>query len=148
MNTVTNSLSKYEDYPFTDIITVSGVNYGVTDTTLYNLGGDTDSIDTPIQAEFTIHSTDFESLQTKNVPYAYIGARSEGQFEINTLADERTFSTMTTMSHGRTDLFNWRAKFGRGVKAVNWGFSISNVDGNDFQIQTFSSDALQHNRKI
>ncbi|RKZ94701.1 MAG: hypothetical protein DRQ40_05305 [Gammaproteobacteria bacterium] len=147
MNTANNGLTKYERYGFTNIITADNKNYGVTDTGVYLIGGDSDAAG-QIAATFTMYPVNYETLSTKNVTWAYIAARSSDQFIVESYADEVKRSGKTTMSHGRTDLYNWRVQFGRGVKACNWGFTISNRKGGDFQIQSFNSEPFEHKRKV
>lgn len=147
MNTTNNALSKYDVYGFNNIVRVKYKNYGVTDTGIYLLEGDLD-LDKPIEAEFSMHPTNYDTLQTKNIAWAYISARSEDQFVVEAEADEREYSGKVTMSHGRKNLYNWRVQFGKGVKACNWGFTIRNKDGGDFQIQSFDSEPFEHKRKV
>lgn len=152
MNISNKAVTQYTDYPFNSIITAEGLNYGVTDTGLYLLDGDTDDITgvnpLGISASFEMHPTNYDSIQTKNIAYCYIQSRSEGQFTVNAVADEVVKPLSESVSHGRDSLYNWRVQLGRGVKAINWGFTVSNIAGADFQIQGFKSEPLAHKRKI
>lgn len=146
-NTMHNAVTYYTNYGFDNIITVNGVNYGVKSDGLYSLGGDLD-ISTAIDAEFELHPTNYGTVQTKNVGYLYISSRSSGDFVVDSIADEISYTNYGTIGRGAGDVFNWRARLGKGVKAVNWGFKVKNINGADFQIQSVDALPLEHKRKV
>jgi len=147
MNTTNNAITKYDNYPFNNIITSNDNAYGVLDTGLYLLDGDLDEA-AIINAEFELHPTNYDTLQTKNVPYVYVSARSEDSFMVGTRPDERVIDYEPSNSHGINNLFNWRAQLARGVKAINWGYTIKNINGSDFQIQSLKSMPAIHKRRL
>lgn len=147
MNTKNNGITKYEDYPFDNVLRVGSTSYGILGNLVYLIGGDLD-IAAQIDANLETHPSDYKDLRIKNVPYIYIAARTQGSFQAGTVADEIYRDGAILTSHNRTGVYNYRAKFGRGVKATHWGFTIRNIDGADFQIQSIGPLTAVHGRKI
>lgn len=139
MNTENLALTEYNNYAFDNILCLGDTYYGVRADGLYELTGDTDITDA-VAATFETVPSDYGDIQVKNIPVAYVTARSESKFTVQSVHDEKLSAGELTETVNDKSPYNWRVKLSRGTKAVHWGFVFDNVEGSDFQIQSFTSD--------
>ena len=122
VNTETFAGWKYENYPFNSFAFVAGKYYGMTDSGLYELDGDTDA---------------GTSRELKNVPRAYIGYTSDGELLLRATAvrDGRKNSSYYKLAaHDVEAPDNAGAAFKREAISAYWQFDLENVDGSDFAL--------------
>lgn len=118
MNAVSNAVSRYSNYPFMHIAVIGGKYYGVKTDGLYELTGE-DDITTPVNGSITTHDTDFETFQSKHVPFMYIDG--DDAYEVTPIVDG-------VLSVSRPAEFGGRkVKFGRGLRGRYWAFKIEGI---------------------
>jgi len=136
VNTETFAGWKYENYPFNSFAFVGGRYYGMTDTGLYELEGDTDA-GTPIDARIRTGLVDLGSRELKNVPRAYIGYTSDGELLLRATAvreGRKNSSYYKLAAHDVEAPDSAGAAFKREAISAYWQFDLENVDGADFAL--------------
>lgn len=136
-NTDTWAASRYASLPFSSLLVIDDVLFGVGEAGLYALDGDTDE-GRPVAASLL---TD-ERQATGNLAlslggYMYAAMTSGGRM------GARVFDTSRGQRHSYEYVFEdrrndalgpMRIKYGRGIKTLFWQFEIFNVEGADFRI--------------
>ena len=143
-NTKTLGLSEYINYNFTSI---SG-DLACNKTGIYSLDDDTDS--ELIEAEIKTGLVDFGTSKQKQVPYVYLGLSNEGDMVLKSIVNYKGIKKERWYKLGlsTTATDTRRVKLGKGVKSDLWQFSITNVDGADFNIDQMEMLPLVLSRRI
>ena len=145
LNTENEAISLYSNYNFNSI---SG-ELAASDTGIYQLTGDDDE-GTLIGASLKTALMDFGNNLHKQVPYTYIGFSSDGELILKAISNqngvkkERWYHCKPSRDADATS----RVQLGRGVKSKYWQFEIINVDGADFDIESFEPMPLSLKRRI
>lgn len=122
-----------------------GKYYGLKADGLYRLGGDTDA-GQDINAFISLAQTNFGAAQFKRVPYAYIGAATDGRMLLRVLADGKEYTyQVRNPSEGMAEQ---RIDIGKGLKANYWQFELMNQNGEDFDLDTVKFMPIVLERKI
>lgn len=116
MNVRTQEVTQYSHYPFIDVITVDGEDYGVMADGLYLLGGDKRLVD-EIVPVISTGELDFGTYQSKRMVYAYID--SDTASSITPYCDTVEKITQQSSFGGR------KTHLARGNSARYWRFKIS-----------------------
>ena len=117
LNILTGDSTRYDNFPFSGIIRVDGKYFGVASDGLYLLDGDTDDGD-PIQHFAITKDDDFGTMQSKNIPYMYLGC-DDVDATVTPIVDDIEYSAYPVDFGGR------RAKLPRGAKGRYWRMKIS-----------------------
>lgn len=145
-----NQVTRYNNYPFNQIVRFQGRYIGVADDGLYELGGDTDyATPTPAKVAWSwkMGTTDFGSSQMKVDRQIVIGGRLGASVVASVSAGEKADVTYTYVPERGRDAQNYRVKLGKGFKARYYSFGLSGT-GADGDIDTIDFDAQNHSRKI
>ena len=144
-NTV-DEMTRYTNYPFTQIVRYQNSYFGVAADGLYLLEGTTDHA-TPAPAaipwKLKTHVTDFGSPMLKTPVSVYVGGRL-GQTETFTLYAGETSGTAHVYTNPRgATAQNYRQKLGRGVKARYFavglqGDGAAEIDNLEFDLNTLT----------
>jgi len=118
LNVHTGEVSRYTNYPFSNIIHVNGKPYGVMDDGLYLLEGD-DDVGTEINGTLITKETDFGIYQNKNVNYVYLN--SDTETILTSFINGSEQNSYTSIFAGR------KTKLGRGAKGRYWKFKLEKI---------------------
>ena len=137
LNTDTLGATSYTQFPMLSIATHQGRTFGITETGLYELTGDTDDGE-PIPAAIETGALDFALHQDKNIPRAYLYLWAEGTMRLRTVSSKRgcreeAWYEVTPMIGD--DEQARIVRLARGVRGTTWQFRIENVDGCDFDLR-------------
>jgi hypothetical protein len=105
--------------------------YGLKADGLYRLGGDTDA-GANINAFVSLAQSDFGTPKQKRIPYAYIGAASDGRMLLRVLVNGQSY-TYGTKNPSR-DMAEQRVDIGKGLRGNYWQFELLNQNGEDFEL--------------
>lgn len=153
MNADSKASSKYEQWPFNSYMRVGGRYYGVSDTGLYRLGGDTDD-GAAINARVRMGMSTLGSRTAKHVPSVYLGYSATGDMLLKAVvADSQTGQRQAHVyrlhaNDSAGSVREARTKLGRGLSAVYWDFEIVNDAGADFDIDVIEWMPLQTQRRL
>jgi hypothetical protein len=134
VNTETNSLFKYTNYPFNSF---SGRYAAYTDG-IYELdNGNTDN-GTDINAFFETGFIDFGSPQLKRMQSAYIGFLNDGttMLRVATSDDGVSEASWYELDITHTAYDTNRITMHNGIRSRYWKFTLSNVDNSDIDLDT------------
>lgn len=145
VNLDTNAASQYDGYAFNSFFTRAGQQYGVADDGIYLLEGDDDA-GLDIDAIVELGLSDLGDSRHKSVPSIYLGVASTGRMVVKVAADGATHYYEARSSSA--DLKTHRVEPGRGLRAVNWSFSVLNQDGGDFDLASIEFLPLVTKRRI
>lgn len=145
VNLDTNAASQYDGYAFNSFFTRDGRHYGVAEDGIYLLEGDDDA-GAPIQALAELGLSNFGTSRAKLVPSLYLGVASTGAMVVKAVADGQAY--YYTARSSSTDLKNHRVDTGRGLKGVNWSFTVLNQNGGDFDLASIEFVPLETKRRI
>lgn len=149
-NTDTWAMSRYTEWPITSLAVVDGVLHGTAEDGLYRLEV-TDDAGEPINAHITTGQQDYLAEQTKGVNVLYVGAVTDGRLQVTTDVAPKGLSAFFTYpfeERHAEDFAPQRAKLARGVRSRYWQFTIGNVEGADFTIDTVSVNAVPDSRRV
>lgn len=149
-NTDTWGMSRYEDWPITSLAVVAGVLYGTAPDGLYRLDADDDA-GAPIPAEFTTDLSDQGGEQPRHTRMVYAGAVTDGRLRAAVHhVTGRVAGTVHYEFEPRPadDFSPQRVKLGRGIKSRYLAFTIGNVLGSDFNIDSLSLIADATARRV
>ena len=147
VNTMNNSLTKYENFNFNSYAKLNGVFFGAQSDGVYELGADDDN-GTPIDMEIIFPKNDLGSEMLKSIPDIYLGAHTDGNLVLMITDDtgKSYYYTMNAQTSGsiRTN----RVIVGRGLRSRFFEFTLTNVDGDDLQFDSITFRALELSRRI
>ena len=125
-------VTHYTNFPFNQIVRFEDKYYGVSDTGLFLLGGDTD-IGAPIPWALRTATTDFGSTQKKTVVSAYVGGTVDTSAVARVIAGEHENESYSYPVPASATGQNWRVKFGRGLKTRYFSLELSDDEGGQMQ---------------
>jgi hypothetical protein len=142
---VTDEVTHYTNYPFTQIVRYQNSYFGVTANGLYLLEGTTDA-GAAISYAVKTAVTDFDVFEKKTISSAYFGGRIGPGMAITLYAGDAGQNTYNfTTPRGQT-VQNYREKFGRGVKNRYYALGIA---GNDvMELESIELDIQKLTRRI
>ena len=136
MNTLSNQVTRYENYPFFHVGKIGTSYYGFTSTGVYELTGAND-VTTTVSGEIWTNDTDFGEFNSKNVPYIYLNG--DDDYSVTAVVDSIDQPTFNSGFSGR------RVKLARGSKGRYWYFKIAKI--NRLQGIEFNPDILSRRVK-
>lgn len=145
LNTESFAVSEYSNYPFNSFAQIAGKYYGANSNGLYLLEGDTDAGDA-IEAYASLGLTNFGEPRTKRMRAAHIGIRSDGK----TLLRVKTDSNDTKyyeIEESKNGLSSKKVPMQRNLLSTYWHFTLENVNGSDFELDSFEFVPVVLNRR-
>jgi hypothetical protein len=140
-----DEVTRYTNFPFTQIVRYQGSYFGVAADGLYLLEGTTDNGDA-IPWEFMTTLSDFKSPFLKTVVSAYFGGRMGPAATVHLQPGEdaaKTYSYATTRSdHAQ----NYRQKFGRGLDSRYFAVGASGTG--TLELDNIELNIQKSNRRI
>ena len=134
INLATGAVSRYTDFPFDRIHRFGNRHFGVRQDGIYELTGDTDN-GAPISASVTTFATDFGTTNFKRISYVYLMGRFGGDMAVGVQVNEGAGHTFPAPAIRGGGVHALRAKIAQGIKGNAWSFTVSNVDGANFDIE-------------
>jgi hypothetical protein len=134
MNAETTGTTSYSNFPFNSLVDHNGVTYGLTDTGLYRLEGETDD-GADIVTTLRTGDMDFGSSREKNIPRAYLYVLTNGDLVLKTISTthgartERNYALTARTTDAGDDETLRRVSLARGLRGTWWSFELHNVDG-------------------
>lgn len=138
MNTESTGMSHYTVPGLNSLFDHEGRVWGVSETGLWELAGDTDDGD-QIDAWIKTGHMKLGDGREVNIPRAYLYTRTTGEMLIKTVSSvrgtrtERTYTVQPALA-GDDDAARI-VPLARGLRGVYWQVEIANVDGADFNIE-------------
>lgn len=148
MNAATGGTTEYTGYTFNSVAKIGGRYYGANEQGLFLLEGETDN-GTPIAANFGFGQLDFGAAQMKTLSYCYLGTKA-GQMRLTIdalVCGKPAQFSYPSRRHGET-MRGVRFDLGRGMKSTYVMPTFSNIDGNDFEVDTVRFMAAGSSRRI
>jgi hypothetical protein len=148
MNVRNKGVTRYTNFPFTQLVRWGKRTFAVGNGDLYELGGDLDDAD-PIQWSFETGLNDLGSPGVKHVPYLYIDGIIDGEVQI-TLIDDRNREFMyeyDTQQRGAVHQPH-RRKLGNGIRTRNVAFRLGSDSGAYAEIDSLEPEATVTQRSI
>ena len=142
-----HEVTHYTRYPFNQLVSFNGVNYGASDTGLFRLDGDTDA-GLPIAWSFQTCATDFKSPQLKSLPEVFMSGKLGSGATVDVLVGEMADHTYQYTNVRGTPSQNHRFKFGRGMRSRLYALGVAGPDGDDFSLDGIEFAVTELSRKI
>lgn len=140
-NTITTAHSRYTNYDFNSYFKIGTTNYGINSNGIFKLAGNTDwasTGNTIITGVVQTPVSDFNEQQLKSTSEAFINCRTEGQLEVQIVADEEQKRTgFNTVADSRNGIHRRRVLLPKGLRGNSWQFFIKNIAGCTFDITSF-----------
>lgn len=141
-----NEVTRYTNFPFTQVIRYKNSYYGVAADGLYLLEGTTDYASpapAPIRFNWKTAQTDFKIALEKTVVSAYFGGVMGPNDTVTLYAGNKEMNAYKYTTPRGNDIQNHRQKFGRGIKARYFAVGVSGsgpleLDGAEFNINTLT----------
>ncbi len=127
VNIRTGEVTTYSNYHFNQIVRLNGHYYGITNTAIYLLEGNTDD-GTAITSSVKTHPMDFDVLNYKRIPYVYVG--SDDPVQVTSYTD-KVLSGVYLSEVGKK-----RVKMSRGPRSRYWQIQINNVAGGNLKLDS------------
>ena len=143
--------TQYTNLPFNQILRWGNDYYGIGDNGIYLLGGETDYnsvTPTAIPWSFETGLTRFGSAQMKVCRESLTYGRVGPGLNATATVAEGTAKTYDAIVQAGGNAQATRAKYGRGLKAVYWGFGYADPDGGPADIDSQQYDAAELTRKV
>ena len=151
VNTQSKGLSRYTQYPFNSFGKIGGRYVGCAADGLHWLEGDTDNGE-DIHAVIRTSMDALGVRRAKRVPEAFIGYSSSGTLILKVIltgekSGQREAAYYRLPTRPAESKRENRAKFGRGLKAVDFAFQIENVDGSSFELDSIEFRPINLDRR-
>lgn len=136
-NTDTLGMTQYTNYAFNSMMLCENRLFGLTETGLYLLEGETDD-GAAIDALIATGDLDFGVKIRKAVPRAYLYITKPGRLVLRTISyhygqTQEHFYEITLRPEDVMGVHRLRLR--REIRAEAWAFEIKNVDGGEFELQ-------------
>jgi hypothetical protein len=148
LNTRKGALTEYDNFEFNSYAVFNGKVIAVGPAGLVELGLQNDDAGTPIDATVTLGEESFASSLHKRVPRIYLGHAATGDLQFSTITVEggtRTYALDWNGLHGTQQR---RIPVGKGPRSRFWSFSVSNVDGADFELNDVIVQTTKLRRRV
>jgi hypothetical protein len=147
MQTETNSVWTYSNFPFNSFAQFNGVYLGASANGLFALTGDTDNGEM-IQAAARVGITDFATSHLKRVDRLYVGYRTDGNLVLRVFTDEVTERDYLLPTNQAAGLHGARVRVGKGLEARYWQFEIDNQNGAYFDLNMIELQPTVLKRRV
>lgn len=146
LNTEGGGVSKYSNYDFHSLVEWNGSYYAASENGIYELGGDTDD-GADIGATLTFGVTDLGSELMTRLGTVVLDLRAAGNLQLHVTVDGEDETYSYTVEPLRAGLHPVPVPTGRELRSRNWQFSLTNVQGADFDINALTFTPHRVNRK-
>lgn len=146
MQTETQALTQYDDYPFNSFAAFNGAFLAASEDGVFVLAGDTDN-GTLIQACARVGMTDFETSHLKRVDRCYVGYRASGDMVLRVICDETDAREYRLADTHESGLHGNHVRIGRGLYARYWQFELENRLGSDFSLDMIELEPTKLRRR-
>ena len=123
----------YTTFPFDRIVRFNDKHYGVAADGLYELTGD-EFDGAPIVSVVRTHPTDFRARELKRPVSLYLGGRVGADFRVSVIDSETDTNAYNYRPVDKTGARNYRAFFGKGIRARYLAYAMTNTNGGDFEL--------------
>ena len=149
LNTETTAVSWYENFDFESITQTPDKVLGAGRDGIYLMSGTTDAGDA-IDARVTSGFYDFGEMQAKRLDALWFGYTSAGVFavDVETYGSGYGPYTYTLQQRDAVAPRNSRVTPGKGLRGRFWRFTLRNVAGADFTINSAVADVAVSPRRI
>lgn len=147
MHSETLTLTTFTEYGYNSFARVGGKSLGASAAGLFELAGDDDN-GLPINATITLPPTDFGSSFVKAIDRLYVGYRSQADMVMQAVIDGDASFIYTLPVSAQPGLATQRIKLGRGLSGRYWQFTINNLDGTGFTLDTVDVKVNRLERRI
>ena len=134
LNTRKSPLTEYSNFAFNSYAVFNGKVIAAGASGLVELGLQDDDAGTAIASTATLGEESFGSSLHKRVPRIYLGHAATGDLRFSTITVEGGTRTYALDWNGVTGTQQRRVPVGKGPRSRFWSFSVSNVEGSDFEI--------------
>lgn len=133
-NTQSGGISEFTNYAFNSF----SYPYAANSDGIYKLDDSIDDNGVAIDASIRTGLMDFGTSLKKQVPVAYIGLTEEGRCLLRVISTDHGIKKERwyEVNARNNALDNTRIKMGKGVKGRYWQFELSNIEGEDFGIES------------
>jgi hypothetical protein len=145
LNTESFAVSEYSNYPFNSFAQIAGKYYGANSNGLYLLEGDTDAGES-INAYASLGLTNFGEPRTKRMRAAHIGIRSDGKTLLRVKTDNNE-TKYYEIEESKGGLSSKKVPMQRSLLSTYWHFTLENVNGSDFELDSFEFIPVVLNRR-
>lgn len=125
--------TRYTNYHFDHMFRFNGDYYGISNSVVYRLDGDTDD-GTDIPAAFELAPFDDGSTEFKRLPYIRTSGRADQSIRVTAIADEEPSCPVVSPALDRTGTHVRRCKLAKGKRAHYWGVKIQNQSGDELDV--------------
>lgn len=143
----TYPVTRFADYPFTQIVRHGTEYYGVAPTGLYRLGGDTDN-GAAIPWDAHLCKTNFGSFRHKSVGSMYLGGRLNQGVTFSVGVEENRLYSYAYRTPRDATPQNHRQHFGKGIKSTYFSFGWSDPLGRFVEIDNCEFEVAELKRAI
>ncbi len=140
-----DEMTRYTNFPFTQVVRYKNSYYGVAAGALYLLEGTTDDA-TPIPFAVQTAKTDFGVVEKKTLTEAYFGGRLGPAETISLVVGESGTETYSYTTPRGATAQNYRQVLGKGVKARYYALGVAG-DG-IFELDTLDLNIDKMTRRI
>lgn len=145
INSNTEAMSQYDNYGFIAFFEHEGQPYGMTQTGIYRLDGETDN-GADIESFILTGKDDMGESELKRLPYAYVGAHAPDGLTLTVFTDKDEAHTYDIPA---TDtLTTQRAIVGKALRSRYWQIALRNVGGGMFSIESLELLPTAQGRKL
>jgi hypothetical protein len=144
VNKNSGGISMYDNFKFNSFAKVGDNYFAAGQGGLYKLTGDTDA-GASINSSVLTMKTAQGSKDMKNIPYAYMGIRTNGDIGLTVTTDSGN-TQQYTLSPRDDAMRNTRVPMAKGVRAMYWQFELSSASGLD--LDYIDTVVVSLNRKI
>jgi hypothetical protein len=142
-----NAVTHYPNYPFNQILRFGNKYYGIGDTGLFLLEGDTDD-GQPVAWDFQTTLSDMGVAQQKRVKAIEVGGRVTNLMTATIVVGESGSESYSYTTPRSSAAQNYRQIFGQGVKSRYVGFRLHDDTGQRVEIDTLNIEHYPLTRSI
>lgn len=140
-----DEVTRYTNFPFTQIVRYQNSYFGVSAAGLYLLEGVTDN-GAPINASIETHKTDFGKPELKAVVAAYFGGRKGPAENISLLVGESSVKVHAFTTPRGSKEQTYRQKFGLGNR--DHYYAVAATGNGPFELESIEFELATTKRKI
>lgn len=140
VNTITNGVTTFANYPYNSFARFQGKYLGAGDTGLFLL--DDPASTEVVDGTLTTGELSFGSEFQKRVSDFFLAMRSEGDITLNVIVDEQVAASYTISTRGINALKQRRSLVGKGLKGKYWTFELTCSDQFDYDTMNIGAVAL------
>lgn len=140
MNTRNQGVSQYINYDFDSIVEFNGQVIGFNSNGIHQLFAGNDDNGAKIYARFDLPLTNMGTMRNKWLRAVYLSLSADGKIQVTAKDDEHFEHTYEAIPLKLNKQHIVRVTGGRNFnKGSHYSFSIENVDGSDFDIDTIQA---------